>query len=449
MTSRDPGIAARQEKEALTIKLRPMKTILRLICGTALSLQASALLAQAPTIVNLYVADIKYDHGDISVGTPRKLTGDRGNNSQPSFTPDGKSILFVARRDTTGQSDVYRIDLRSGVETQVTHTPENENTPTVTRDGRLMVIRWVPATLFKEWGPWVYDMNGTPLEGVLPGPDTVGYYVRVDPVTFAMMRPKSQPAVALFDTRKKTMTDYAWPVANLPPQLVPGRRAISFTQTDSLGHNQVRKLDLRSLQSSLVVPALLGRTVHTWTPRGFVLMAKGNSIYAVKPGAGATWKKVASMTQPDLQSLSTYVVSPAGDKVILISALKPPLLQALRDSIQAGRPVSDVLREYRARMSALDKTYDISEGGILGLARERSNRGQIPEAIDIIKFTADLFPKSYDAQNELGDALGKSGDKTAAIAAYTKSLELNPRMTNDDRKAAEAAEAAIARLAGH
>jgi Periplasmic component of the Tol biopolymer transport system len=103
-----------------------MKTLLTLVCAGGLSLQASTLLAQAPTIVNLYVADIRYDHGSISIGTPRKLTGDRGNNSQPSFTPDGKAILFVARRDTTGQSDVYRIDLRSGVETQVTHTPKTK-----------------------------------------------------------------------------------------------------------------------------------------------------------------------------------------------------------------------------------------------------------------------------------------------------------------------------------
>lgn len=426
-----------------------MKNLFKLVCAGALSVQATPLLAQVPTIQNLYVADIKYDHGSISIGAPRKLTGDRGNNSQPSFTPDGKSILFVARRDTTGQSDVYRIDLRSGFETQITHTPENENTPTVTPDGRLMVIRWVPATLFKEWGPWVYDMNGTPSVGVLPGPDTVGYYVRVDSVTFAMMRPKSRPAVALFDTRKKTMTDYAWPVANLPPQLVPGRHAISFTQTDSLGRNQVRMLDLRTLQSSLVTPALVGRTVHAWTPRGFVLMAKGNAIYAIKPAAGATWKKVATMTQSDLQALSTYVVSPAGDKVILISALKPPLVQALRDSIQAGRPVSEVIRQYRAGMSGIDKTYDVSEGAILGLAGERSSKGKFSEAIDILRLATDLLPKSYDAQSALGATLAKSGDKAGAITAYKQSLALNPRVTDDDKKAAEAADKAISDLAGH
>ena len=455
MAARNPGIDAYIAKSAdfakpILMHLREtMRTLWTLACAGALSLRASGLIAQTPTPVNLYVADVKYVNGSVTIGTPRKLTGDRGVNSQPSFTPDGKAILFVSRRDTTGQSDVYRIDIRSGAETEITRTPENENTPTVTPDGRLMVIRWVPATLFKEWGPWVYDMNGTPSAGVLPGPDTVGYYVRVDSVTFAMMRPKSRPAVALFDVRRKTMTDYAWPVANLPPQLVPGRHAISFTQTDSLGQNQIRMLDLRTLQSSLVTPALVGRTVHSWTPRGFVLMAKGNSVYGIKPGRGATWKKVAQMTQPDLQALSTYVVSPAGDKVILTSALKPPLLQALRDSIQAGRSVSDVIREYRSGMTAIAAAYDISEVGLLGLASERERRGKFSEAVDIDKFVAELYPRSYDAQNALGGALTRWGDSQGAIAAYKKSLELNPRVSDDDRKAAEAAEKAIALLSGH
>ena len=171
-----------------------MKNVSKFLCAAVLVIPASRSIAQTPTPVNLYLADVKYENGTVRVSNPRKLTGDRGVNSQPSFTPDGKAILFVSRRDTTGQSDVYRIDLASGVETQVTKTPENENTPTVTPDGNMMVIRWVPATLFKEWGPWIYK-NGQPASGVLPGADTVGYYVRVDSTTLRMYPIGFQSAV--------------------------------------------------------------------------------------------------------------------------------------------------------------------------------------------------------------------------------------------------------------
>lgn len=290
----------------------------------AFAIALSGPSAGAQTVpVNLYVADLTYRDGTIHIGTPRKLTGDKGINSQPAFTPDGKSILFVRRDSAAGQGDVFSIDLASGAETRITSTPEMENSPTVTPDGKIMVIRWTPATLFKEWGPWLYSMNGQPLKGVLPGPDTVGYYVRLDSVSFAMMRPKSKRAVAVFDTRTGSMTDYDFVVATLPPQLIPGQRAISYTRVDSIGGNRIRRLDLVTHDTTEIAPALQGKTVHAWTPRGTIVMAKGNVIFALTPPA-KTWTQIAVFSDPQLQDINAYVVSPRGDKLILISPVTPP-----------------------------------------------------------------------------------------------------------------------------
>jgi TolB protein len=279
--------------------------------------------AQATVPVNLYVADLIWTGDSMRVGTPRKLTADRGINSQPAFTPDGKSILFVRRDSTAGQSDVYRIDLATGTESRVTSTPENENSPTVTPDGNIMVIRWVPATLFKEWGPWIYDVKGQPMRGVLPSPDTVGYYVRLDSARFAVMRPKSRFAVAIFDSRTGTTTDYDWPVATLPPQLIPGQNAVSYTRVDSVGGNRIRRLDLVSHDTTEIAPALPGKRVHAWTPRGTIVMGKDNVIYSLKPPA-KTWTPVATFADRELQDINAYVVSPRGDRIILISPVSPP-----------------------------------------------------------------------------------------------------------------------------
>lgn len=408
---------------------------------------AGRLVSQAPTPVNLYVADIRYEHGTVHVSDPKKLTGDRGVSSQPAFTLDGKSILFVARRDTTGQSDVYKIELVSGAETQVTRTPENENTPTPTRDGGIMVIRWTPKTLFREWGPWIYDKTGAPSHGVLPGADTVGYYVPINATKYAMMRPKSRPAIAIFDANKGTMTDYDWPVANLPPQLVPSRHAVTYTRIDSLGHNEIRELDLRTMQTSAVAPTVLGRTVHAWTPNGFILMGKGNSIYAMRPGPNASWKRVASFARSDLHSVTTYVVGPKGDKVILISPLKPAMHQALRDSIQAGRPLSEVIEQYQdGENSRETMKYDVSERELISLAEERATKGNLVEGIQVLQLAARFRPASYVVQMELGAALRKNRDIGEALAAYHRALTLNPRVTTEDKAAADTADKTIAEL---
>jgi hypothetical protein len=339
--------------------------------------------AQEFVPVNLYVADISSANGRISVGTPRKLTGDRGVSSQPSFTPDGRSVLFIGRRDSANaQSDVYRIDLATGAETRVTSTPEMENSPTVTPDGKLMVIRWVPATLFREWGPWLYDLKtGAPLEGVLPGPDTVGYYVRVDSATFAMVRPRNPSAVAIFDMKSKTMTNLDEPVANLPPQLIPGARAISYTVTDSLGRNEIRRLDIATGKISHIAPALLGRVAHAWTPRGEILMAKGNRVYTLNPAVDSSWREAAAFTHPELQSLTAYAVSPAGDKLILISPVKPALHQVIRDSLQSGASVTQALAAFAGvSPDMLRSSYEVSRGALTALANEYKARNPADSA---------------------------------------------------------------------
>jgi TolB protein len=302
------------------LEILALKTTL--ISVTALALLASAARAQTNPI-NLYVADLTWKNGALQIGTPRKLTADKGINSQPSFTPDGKSILFVRRDSSAAQGDVFKVNLATGAETRITNTAEMENSPTVTPDGKLMVIRWTPATLFKEWGPWIYDMKGHPLKGVLPGPDTVGYYARIDNKSFAMMRPKAARAIAIFDARKKTMTDYDFGVANLPPQLIPHQRAISYTRVDSVGGNRIRRLDLATHDTTEIAPALQGKTVHAWTPRGTILMGKGNAIFTLAPPA-KTWTQVAAFADPQLQDINTYIVSPRGDKLILISPVTPP-----------------------------------------------------------------------------------------------------------------------------
>jgi hypothetical protein len=260
-----------------------------------------------------------------------------------------------------------------------------------------------------------------------------------------MMRPKSRPAVAIFDAGKGTMTDYDWPVANLPPQLVPGHQAVTYTRTDSLGRNEIRQLDLRTLQTSAVAPAVVGRTIHVWTPNGFILMGKGNAIYATKPGANAAWKQVAAFSQPDLQSLSTYVVSPHGDKLILISPLKPALHQALRDSMQAGRSLVRTIAGYRAA-SAEASRYDLSMGALLALALEEENRGHGEDAAALFRYTGDLFPLAYEPSFELGALLLKTGDKKGALESYERSIRNNPRKSANDVKAYDAAEKFIADL---
>src|SRR3982751_5605314 len=123
--------------------------------AAALALPAAA-AAQAPNPVNLWSVPLSWRGDRLVAGAPVKLTHDEGINSQPSFEPDGRAIVFSGLRDSgpDARSDIYRIDLGTREETRITHTTENENSPTYTPRGELVAIRWKPETLFREYGLW-------------------------------------------------------------------------------------------------------------------------------------------------------------------------------------------------------------------------------------------------------------------------------------------------------
>jgi len=353
---------------------------------------AAAEAGQNP--VNLFVAEIRHEGGGLSIGTPQNLTGDRGRNSQPAFTPDGRAIVFSAVRDSTGQGDVYRIDLATGAETQVTRTAENENSPTINAAGELVAVRWVPATLFREWGLWVYGPDGTPLRGVLPGPDTVGYYTQLDDRTWALMRPKSRPAAAVFDAVLGTTRDIDWPVANLPPQHIPGARAISYVRIDSAGRNQLHRFDLDGTRPRSLGPTVLGRRVHAWLADGTILMGKGNAIFA-RPAEGDTvWRQVASFSAPELQDIATYVVSPDGSRLILTSPKRPALVTMLRDHVEAGGTMAEAVARARELKNTgkLDDWW-VTEQDLVTLATARRQSGFPEDSILLLDLSAEIYRK--------------------------------------------------------
>ncbi len=416
-----------------------MKTLISMIA------LAAPLVAQTPNPTNLFVVDLKWAGNKLTVGKPVKLTHDEGSNSQPAFTPDGRAVVFSAVRDTgsSANSDIYRIDLATGKETRVTHTPENENSPTMNARGEYVAVRWVPATLFKEYGPWVYSADGTPKAGVLRGPDSTGYYTPLPGGDYALTRPKSKTfTLGLFDAKSGAIVDVDSGIPALPAVRIPGQRALSYVHIDTVGaHHSIYRIDLATKKTSSLGPTLVGRTAHAWVAgHNTLLMAKGNVLYA-RGVRDAAWRVVATFDNPELRNASAYVVSPKGDKLILTSAKRLNIGVVLRDSVEAGRSGADVAAMVLAlRDAGKLSDIDVTEGGIGGVADDRIQKKRVADGLALQTLATTMFPKSFSAFSKLGDAQRAAGDSASAIGSYRKSLELNPRSTDAEKNAAVAIE---------
>lgn len=73
-------------------------------------------------------------------GSARPLTSSAGDQASPAFFPDGTSLVFQNNSD--GNWELYTLELPSGEPRRVTDTPENEEDPSISPDGR-----WILATV--------------------------------------------------------------------------------------------------------------------------------------------------------------------------------------------------------------------------------------------------------------------------------------------------------------
>jgi predicted TPR repeat methyltransferase len=88
---------------------------------------------------------------------------------------------------------------------------------------------------------------------------------------------------------------------------------------------------------------------------------------------------------------------------------------------------------------------DVTENSLSSLGDERiTNARRPPDAVAIHQLVVALYPQSFRAQDKLGDAHLANGDRAAAVAAWRRSLELNPRSNDAQQASAVAVERKIA-----
>jgi len=150
----------------------------------ALVISIAAAGQQSPPVnTEVYLADLGPAAHPTFDGTLVNISNSPGYDNQPSFTPDGKAILFSSVREGT-QYDIYRYDIGTKALTDLTRSPENENSPLVTPDGKTFSA--VRTELDKTQRLWRFDMDGSNPRVVLENIKPVGYHVWIDATHVAL-----------------------------------------------------------------------------------------------------------------------------------------------------------------------------------------------------------------------------------------------------------------------
>lgn len=249
--------------------------------------------------------------GRFVVGEMKNISNHPGYDNQPSFFADGASVVFSSEADSVAETGLGIQAIRYDIETgKVTKLSKIRGfSPTPAPDGKsLMTLR--------EGTVWMYDLDGRNARALLPEVKTAGYFARMDEEQWILFMNEEQRHIAVWDG--KTL-DRIVPGAITAPYRIPGERAVTFVVQDRDAKTLMR-MDLDAKRGSVLaaIPFKTGGH-HVWTSRGTLLIASGNTIHEWNPAKPDQWPVVHRFSEPDLQGITRIAVSPAEDRIAVVS----------------------------------------------------------------------------------------------------------------------------------
>ena len=278
--------------------------------------------AAAPPDTEIFLAPLG---SGVSVGRPVNITNNPGYDNQPSFTPDGASLLFTSIRGGGTQTDIYRYDIASGATVQVTRTPESEYSPTVTPDGAHISVIRVEADGTQRL--WRFTLDGGAPELVLPGVKPVGYHAWAGDRTLVLFVLGSPATLRLADTSGGEAEILVTGI-NRSIQRIPGGTISFVARTNGEGGAiatlSIRELDPRTRRITPLVDAPPGAREAdcAWTPDGMLVMADKDVLYGWRRGQSG-WNRLADLAALGLHGVTRLAISPRGDRIALVTAPAP------------------------------------------------------------------------------------------------------------------------------
>src|SRR5437870_11815884 len=248
-----------------------------------------------PAFSDIFIVDVKNERGGMRFGPPVKITAFAGYNNQPSFLPDGRSILYTSIRDK--QADIYRYDLRSRATSQITNTPESEYSPTLMPDGKNVSVVRVEADGTQRL--WKFPQNGGQPSLILANIKPVGYHLWIDDHTLALfiLGAKGKPnTLQIVDVQ----SEKAEVVAENPGRIlrrIPHQNKFSFVHKISDQEWIIKAFDLKTRKITTLIKTFPGVEDYAWMPSGMLLMAKDSKMFSLVPLRGKNWEEIGDFSK--------------------------------------------------------------------------------------------------------------------------------------------------------
>jgi WD40 repeat protein len=265
----------------------------------------------------IYLFDLIQTDNSFTIKNPINISENEGYDNQPSFTEDGRSILFSSSRNE--QTDIAKYEMFDNYRIWITNTESNEYSP-VSYPGKKKYFTSV--RLDKDGTQLLYKYayrNKSPK--VLIPNLKVGYYLwytNRSVISFVIRDVETlEVSNFKFKIRYPIQSKIGRSLNKIPIPLSIGDNLISFI---SKSHESPEIYAINPLNSETLylADALSGSEDLTWTLDGTILMGKRDKIYKFKPNQDKEWQEISIESNLPVANITRLVVSPNGNKIAVV-----------------------------------------------------------------------------------------------------------------------------------
>ncbi|MEP1093719.1 MAG: hypothetical protein ABJG78_01340 [Cyclobacteriaceae bacterium] len=265
-----------------------------------------SLFVTAQPSTEVYLFDLDGDTANFSISNPINISNNEGYDNQPSFWPDGKSVLYARTMD--GQTEIarYFIDTK---ETKIISktTQGSEYSPTIMPDRRISSVRLDTTGLQLLYA---YDLIGN-VEVLVPE-KVIGYHAWVGDMNIAAFVLGEPATLQIIDTKtNEAQTVYSKIGRSI--HKVPNHNWFSFVDK-SKDVWAVKAMDPTNNTVIYLTNTLEGSEDYAWTPQGSMVMGQGTKLFHWE----RNWSEFADLSEYGLGKISRVAVSRDGSKLVVV-----------------------------------------------------------------------------------------------------------------------------------
>lgn len=273
--------------------------------------------AQLPGF-DIYLMDLPLNGNPAS---PVNITNHPGYDNQPSFSANGKYILFSSFHDTI-QSEIFKYDIKKKSTTQLTHNSLSEFSPEMTPDKKHFSVVRVEENLSQRF--CVYNLDGSDDKLFLDKVDSLAYYGRLDKQWVAMCVLPEPMSLEIANLESGYQIKLDQNVGRCIKK-IPGQTKFSYiTKPDDSvwvlneAHIYQAVYEAGNVTEISKIPAV--SEDYAWSADGTrIYMARNTAIYYFEYTGDKQWHLYADLSSAGIKKIYRLAISPGGKQIVFVA----------------------------------------------------------------------------------------------------------------------------------